>query len=277
MAARTAMCDTCVLLRSQDLPSQLEGHLLEVKKQKEYINAKKNDAQSNQYTWLSSDFAQAIRLPVFNCQPSRLFFMSGLKVDVLGVVDDFLLNQVNVLLVEGQWSGDKGVTIVGSVLFQRLQSARVLLSKAVVLHTDNCVAQFKNRYLVWLFAYLLALPTTLESIVQVYSVVGHTKFSPDRGFGCIRRRMKTANVPTATQLGAVIDASSKSNSTQCGSTVVEYDWKSFLSQFYAGTISHIMQAHELSWQRCMPHSVQSRDEERISRHLCAEMLVTLLP
>jgi hypothetical protein len=38
---------------------------------------------------VSTDFAEAIRLPIFADQPGRYYFMSGFKVDVLAFVDEY--------------------------------------------------------------------------------------------------------------------------------------------------------------------------------------------
>ncbi len=66
-------------------------------------------------------------------------------------------------MVRGQRSYNRGFSAVSAI------ANRSSVVVKVMLHTDICVAQFKNRYLVWLFAYMLTLPTTLESIVQLYS------------------------------------------------------------------------------------------------------------
>jgi hypothetical protein len=80
------------------------------------------------------------------------------------------------------------------------------------MHTDNCAAQFKNRYLMWYYAYWLQV--TLGATVEIrvmHNEPGHTKFSPDRGFAIIRRALKKHEVITPLQLKQVVIDSGKSN------------------------------------------------------------------
>jgi hypothetical protein len=61
------------------------------------------DALSSSCAWISSDFAQAIRLPSFGSyQPGCFFFQSGLHVDLMAIVDDMRLHNYVYLLVEGR-------------------------------------------------------------------------------------------------------------------------------------------------------------------------------
>jgi hypothetical protein len=65
---------------------------------------------------------------VFGDQPGRYYFMSGYKIDILGITFEYDAKQINLLMPEGHWSGTKGIEVVQKGLVQIKTSPQFAIS-----------------------------------------------------------------------------------------------------------------------------------------------------
>jgi hypothetical protein len=56
----------------------------------------------------------------------------------------------------------------------------------------------------------------------------------------------------------LVNESSDVNTAKCSTEVVFYDWKTFLEQFFVGTVKGISQVHHLSFENTKPGMVKHR-------------------
>lgn len=282
MKRRTDMCETCTKLRSHRLEGQLLFHLEQAHAQRTFIFCAMMDAKNSYFlddpslyvAWISADFAEKIRLPYFIDQPSQLFFMSGLQIELFGMVDDMACEQMNYLLVEGWWPHQKGQNTVGSIFFQRLQTYdHYKHSRQLVLHTDNCSSQFKNRWFVWFWLWwVIAAPTFgchTTIVTHHFNLAGHTKFSPDRGFAGIKCALKRESCFNAQMLFDVIENRSGRHN-RAGFCDNFFDWKAFLGQFFNKIVDDISLMHHFEYDAKTPGVVRFKrmhDDEWQSKNL----------
>lgn len=89
---------------------------------------------------------------------------------------------------EGQ-SG-RGGNQMASCLFQAINSGLLATDKKkLVVWSDNCAGQLKNRMLVFLYKYLVAIGM-FDTIEHKFLVTGHSFSSADRDFAVIEKRAK---------------------------------------------------------------------------------------
>ena len=107
------------------------------------------------------------------------------------------------------------------------------------LHADNCTAQNKNnatvQYLLW-----RVMTEKNDSIELSFTLVGHTKFSPDRFFGLIKKVYRHSSVSSLSELVGVVERSTiqQQNIAQLidpttGDKVKFRRWSAHLSRFSA--------------------------------------------
>ena len=157
----------------------------------------------------SSDFSQSLRLTQMADTPGQFYFLSLRTVSLFGIVDDGGTGsplQTNMLY--DQSVAGKGSSEVVSMpyYFPARIRARMSASKKICLHADNCVGQNKNstviQFLIRSVATGIADHTELKFLLK-----GHTKFSPDGGFGMIKKHYRRVNAYT---IGHVADEVRKS-------------------------------------------------------------------
>ena len=128
--------------------------------------------------------------------------------------------------------------------------------KDVKLHADNCVGQNKNNALIH---YLLWRTMTgrHRSAELSFMLVGHTKFSPDRFFGLIKKTYRLSTISTINELQRVVRRSSVEQTIPqlirdiFGVLQVTFhQWTMFLSNFYT-PIPNISKYH------CFPASADN--------------------
>ena len=107
------------------------------------------------------------------------------------------------------------------------------------LHADNCTAQNKNnatvQYLLW-----RVMTEKNDSIELSFTLVGHTKYSPDRFFGLIKKVYRHSSVSSLSELVGVVERSTiqQQNIAQLidpttGDKVKFRRWSAHLSRFSA--------------------------------------------
>ncbi len=136
----------------------------------------------------SYDYAQQIHYPFNDQQPGPAYFLTARKCQLFGVCSEAQSKQVNYLIDEADVTG-KGANSTISHVHHFLENYGVG-SKKIKLHCDNCVGQNKNN--AFMFYFLWRVITGREKSITVsFMVVGHTKFSCDRYFSLIKKKVQT--------------------------------------------------------------------------------------
>ncbi len=168
------------------------AHLEKARKQREYYNywRKKamdeteieNDDVRTSFNVLSFDFAEQVHFPSSPQQVGPAYFKTGRKCGIFGVHNERTHQQTNYLIDESDNAG-KGANAVISMLddYLRLYDEGGVL----LLFSDNCVGQNKNNALIHYLAWRVATGRNVR-IEYNFLLAGHTKFSPDRGFGLVK-------------------------------------------------------------------------------------------
>ena len=135
------------------------------------------------------------------------------------------------------------------------------------VHADNCVGQNKNnlimQYLCW------RVLAGLNKVIKImFLPVGHTKFSPDAGFGMIKSKFRRTQVCSTSELCECIvnsTPSSKVNRAQLVGTeqgmvhVPTYDWQSKFKAMQFKTIPCIKDHHHFVFSSAQPGTVAYKD------------------
>ena len=152
----------------------------------------------------SFDYAQNVSYPSNPQQPGPACFKSGRKCGIFGVSCEPLSFQVNYLIDKGDDPG-KGANSTIRMIHHFLETYAIG-EKHLRLHADNCVAQNKNNilmgYLMW------RILTGLHKTIEIsFMIRGHTKFTPNRFFGLIKKRFRQTFVSTLDELVQVVRSS----------------------------------------------------------------------
>ena len=183
----------------------------------------------------SFDFAQQVLFPSNPLQPGPIYFLVPRQSQIFGIQAEGVQKQVNYIMDESVNFG-KGPNVVISFLHHFFEHYGYG-EKTALLHCDNCTGQKKNNYVLWYLAWRCIVG--LHSSIQLsFLVAGHTKFSPDWGFGLIKRLYRRTSVSCINDIKNVVESSSVVNEAcvvgdETGEVqVAVYDWASFLSQFF---------------------------------------------
>ena len=140
----------------------------------------------------SFDFAQQTSYPNNPDLAGELFFKLPRKCLLFGVVNEGLQKQVIFVIDEAADCG-KGSNVVTSYLHHYLSSHSVGESD-LSLQADNCTGQNKNNYML---VYLIwrVLKGYNRTVNYNFMIAGHTKFTPDRCFGLIKKTIAPFSAP----------------------------------------------------------------------------------
>lgn len=195
---RVDTCKTCDLLNmksksglnqdSREAKLKLELHQ---KKASKAFETMKNDAISS--TRPGSTTVNIVMdlqkvFPIPKLTHSNMYYSRQLSCYNFGIHISNTADGIMCVWHEGQ-SG-RGGNQMASCLFQAINSG--LLSsekKHLVVWSDNCAGQLKNRMLVFLYKYLVAIGM-FETIEHKFLVTGHSFSSADRDFAVIEKRAK---------------------------------------------------------------------------------------
>ena len=134
--------------------------------------------------------------------------MSLLGVNLFGIYNETCKRQMNYIYREDQ--GRKGSYNVASMLLDYIYCLPKEKRTHLIFHADNCVGQNKNNTLLKVFSWLV-LMKKCETIEFKFMIKGHTKFSPDSGFGHNKKKFFRENVYTIDQLKTIVETSSSTN------------------------------------------------------------------
>ena len=278
---KSDFCETCNLLRNAR-PCQndlLQAHLataqtlasfVKVALLAEALNSWDLDRGCFGIFMDAFDYKEVIILPIFTRQPCEYYFMSGVQVNVLGFVDVLRLKQTNYLLTESFWLQEKGVNGTASLQYHRWTVENVFAKSAtqLIAWTDSCSHEFKCKYTVSFYLYFVLVAdlcgSSVTSVRHVLLLPGHTKFHPDVGFALMACALKRESCLAPCDLFRLTNE-------QCGSgqhaydgssaTVVYYDWKAFLFQFFdyeKKMIPNIKKRYDFLYEKSSPGLVQFR-------------------
>lgn len=185
----------------------------------------------------SFDFSQNLWLPQLADTPGQFYFLSLRSVNLFGIVDDGGVGsplQMNMLY--DQTTAGKSSSEVVSMLYHFLANLRnpSFASRRVFFHSDNCVGQNKNSTMIQFFLWCIAIGM-IDRIEFKFLLKGHTKFSPDGGFGLIKKHYRRENVYTIEQVANEIKKSTRVTERN-DAIILEKkdfgDWKSALQKFF---------------------------------------------
>ena len=190
----------------------------------------------------SFDHAQQVHYPSNPQQPGPLFFKTPRKCGIFGVCSEGRNSQVNYLIDEAQSCG-KGANSIVSMVHHYLSNF-TQGEEEICLHADNCVGQNKNNTMVWYLVWRVIVGLS-KACELSFMIPGHTRFSPDRFFGLIKRKFRRSKVSSLTQIAEVVESSTTGGQNKAyivGAESVKpfayYNWADFLSNFFT-TIPHI--------------------------------------
>eukprot|EP00835_Amoeboradix_gromovi_P003525 NODE_236_length_13376_cov_0.329367.p2 type:complete len:388 gc:universal NODE_236_length_13376_cov_0.329367:7386-6223(-) len=213
---RSDMCDTCTTFKNDmkyteseivliALTRDFQEHLNQAKVARLDYNRCKHLAN---VTCISFDYSQNLVLPQFQDQPSELYFLSLLNIYLFGIYNETKKKQLTYIYREdhGKKGGDNVVSLLIDYIFLLPSDQR----RHLILLADNCVGQNKNNTMMKLLAWL-CLTGKCDTIGIRFMIKGHTKFSPDAGFGHIKKKYALQDIFTVEQVKALIETSASGN------------------------------------------------------------------
>jgi len=207
----------------------------------------------------SFDFAQQIFIPNSSQQVGPLYFLVPYKLALFGIMCEPLSRMVMYVIPEAALVS-KGSNMVISLLHHFLLKYGGGVNQ-IFLNADNCVGQNKNnsvlQYMMWRVA------TGMNSSIELaFMVAGHTKFSPDYGFGIFKRLYRNADVNSIEDVCNLISRSkllmAEPVGTEQGDVLIPcFDWQSkFVS---LGKVLGIKQLHHFAFDASKPGLCLVRD------------------
>ena len=252
----------------EELLKKAQDHLKRAKKERDYHKEKIETAVTSSKTpsprigHYLYDFAQQVHYPFNAQQTGPEYFKTARKCGLFGVCNDGKREQVNYLIDEAQNPG-KGADCVISPVDHYLET-HSSKEEVIYLHADNCTAQNKNnammQYLVW-----RVMNGKHDSIELSFMSVGHTKFSPDRFFGLIKKVYRHSSVSTLAELVGIAE-----RSTTKGQNIAQLieapgeerlifrQWTAYSSQFFKA-IPSISTYHNFTVKAGKPGTVFVRE------------------
>ena len=248
----------------KQLLSTADEHLAKAKIQREHyrkqVESSKESINKGTVHCLSYSFdhAQQVHYPSNPQQPGPIYFKVPLKCGIFGVCDEGNRSQVNYLIDEAQTCG-KGANTIISMVHHFLQHF-AQNQQEIFLHADNCVGQNKNNAMIHYLAWRVNVGLS-ESCELSFMIPGHTKFSPDRFFGMIKRKYRRTRVNTLPQLAEMVDSSTverRNTAYVIGHDDTKpfafYSWTEHLQQSFS-TVPRITTYHHFRFSKRSPGSV----------------------
>lgn len=198
---RSDTCKTCDLLnaelkcdpRNREKKFQLEHHH---RKAEQAMATMKNDNVSSQFPssemcCAAMDLQKVLSLPTLT--HSEMYYLRQLSNYNFCI--DLADNQTGLMFLWHEGISGRGGNEIASCVFKAFTS-NITKKNKLILWSDNCTGQNKNRMFIFLWLYLTSKDIFTE-INQKFLVKGHTYMSCDRNFGHIekRKRLEKCQVP----------------------------------------------------------------------------------
>ncbi|XP_048020971.1 uncharacterized protein LOC125251957 [Megalobrama amblycephala] len=215
----------------------------------------------------SFDFAQQLHFPSNPLQPGPMYFLTPRKCGLFGVSCEGLQKQVNYLIDEGM-SSTKGSNEVISYMHHFFGNFGVG-ETGVDLHCDNCSGQNKNNFMLWYLAWRVG--HKLHDKIEIHFLIaGHTKFSPDCGFGLIKQAYMKTRVNTLADIAEVVENSSPVSHLNIPQLVGTAEGKVLVQTFdWQQHLTHHLPKSPIGKQKASPQpslSLQGGKEEKERLH-----------
>ena len=204
----------------------------------------------------SFDFAQMVQYPCNPQQPGAIFFKVPRKCHIFGINNEGLNRQTNYLIDEAVDCG-KGSNSIISYLHHFFTNFG-LGERNLVLQADNCAGQNKNNFLMQYLSWRISQGFH-ENIELNFMLAGHTKFSPDRCFGCLKKLYAKTFVSSLFEVADAVMLSS-----DVGTNVYElaglpdgtvlvpvYNWQIFFEKHFK-SIPQILKYHHFRFTEERP-------------------------
>ena len=128
----------------------------------------------------------------------------------------------------------------------------------LLLHADNAVGQNKNNVMMQYLCCRIVTGKNPKAKIS-FMIAGHTKISPDRFFGLLKKSYRRTDVSSLGQIESVVRSSTVSGKNIPLATVkstgkrnvVWYNWSEFLSSHYTA-IPSISQYHHFRFDSLSP-------------------------
>ena len=204
----------------------------------EKITAQEGNLHANTITLsYSFDHAQQVHYPSNPQQPGPLYFKTPRKCGIFGVCSEGNNTQLNYLIDEAQSCG-KGANTIVSMVHHYLHYF-TFGEESISLQADNCVGQNKNNTMVSYLAWRVMVGLN-KSCELNFMIPGHTKFSPDRFFGLIKRKYRCTRLSSLAEIAEVVEGSTSGGQNRAyiigdeqSSKPFHYcDWAEFLSALF---------------------------------------------
>ena len=137
---------------------------------------------------LSVDLQKVFQIPKLT--HSNMYYYWQLSVYNFGIHIQDTSDAVMCLWHEGESS--RGRNQMASCLLRAINEDLITSKKKLVLWSDNCCGQLKNRMMLFLYLYLIAIGM-FDKIEHKFLMVGHSFGSADRDFALIEQRWKVAS------------------------------------------------------------------------------------
>ena len=134
------------------------------------------------------------------------------------------------------------------------------------VHCDNCCGQNKNKemlaYLCW------RVLVGLEADIKLsFMVVGHTRCAVDGGFGVVKKKFRSSDTDTASQLVDLVNSSGLRNTA----TLCDWQWR-FWDSFFMNDFKRVVGI--TSYQH-FHFSSEFPGKVKMSKTHCSDKVTTL--
>ena len=204
----------------------------------EQIGALKDNQHANSILLsYSFDHAQQVFYPSNPQQPGPLYFKTPRKCGIFGVCSEGTNSQLNYLIDEAQSCGKGANTIVSMVHHYLLYFT--FKEDNIHLQADNCVGQNKNNTMVFYLAWRVMVDMNASCELS-FMIPGHTKFSPDRFFGLIKRKYRKTRLSSLSEIAKVVEESTRGGQNRAyiignddpSKPFDYYDWAEFFAKLF---------------------------------------------
>ncbi|KAF2896723.1 hypothetical protein ILUMI_09452 [Ignelater luminosus] len=176
----------------ESLKDEFEKHLSEKNLSR---TEKQSDKQKISDNYILACFDLQAVMPCPKGETSTFYYKS--KLNVLNfTVYELRQNEKGdqcYCYVWDETQGQRGANEIGSCLFKYIeQKSKTNLDGAIeiLLYSDNCVGQQKNRYILSMYIYALLTFQNIKSITHKFLIVGHTQNEGDNAHSLIERQVK---------------------------------------------------------------------------------------
>lgn len=198
---RSDTCGTCDLLHNKirtdpnnkEAKTKLDIHHRKAEKARELMKMDHERSQhpTSEVSTIAIDLEQVLSLPTLT--HGEMFYLRQLSCYNLCIhVGD---NNKGYMFLWHEGFSGRGGNEIASCLYKAVR-CKIFYKKKLTIWSDNCIAQNKNKMMLFLCIYLVA-KGYFDEVHQKYLVSGHSFLSCDRDFAQIekRKRLEKCEIP----------------------------------------------------------------------------------